>query len=266
MLDASKLRGEVGGLLQERPYIVTNELLYADESMLIGSDASADQAHLDSVTTVGQTYGLELNVEKTILLRIRGTLDIYGADGKPLAVKEEAICLGSLISADGRTPRELSRKLGEAQQLSQKLEAIWKHANISEKRKACIFEACVVTKLLYDLESMWLLQAARTRLDGFYAKCLRRIARILPAYFSRIPNQVVIDRFGAKPLSAQLLSEQVQYYKKLCAQDARSLTRQIALEPEGVAPRSWASRRRVGRPCLRWASCVYAQALHVLGD
>ena len=143
LLDASKLRGEVGGPLQEKPYIATNELLYADDSMLIGSDASAVQAHLDSVTTVGQTYGLELNVEKTILLRIRGTLDIYGADGKPLAVKEEAIYLGSLISADGRTPRELSRKLGEAQQLFQKLEAIWKHANISEKRRACIFEACV---------------------------------------------------------------------------------------------------------------------------
>ena len=47
---------------------------------------------------VGKSFGLELNLAKTVLLRHRGSEDIAGFDGKHLRVKTEAIYLGGLIS------------------------------------------------------------------------------------------------------------------------------------------------------------------------
>ena len=36
-----------------------------------------------------------------------------------------------------------------------------------------IFDSCVVTRLMYGLQSAWLNQAERRRIDGFHARCLR---------------------------------------------------------------------------------------------
>ena len=94
-------------------------------------------------------------MDKTVLLRIRSDDDIKGTDGKPVQVKTETTYLGSLLSIDGRPARELTRRLGEASQILDKLTSAWKHANIPRWRKLQIFDACVASKLLYSLDSVW---------------------------------------------------------------------------------------------------------------
>ena len=61
---------------EDAPYIVSPDVVYADDTMLLSSSAANVQKYLDAVTAVGRTYGLELNLQKTLLLRIRG-LDKY---------------------------------------------------------------------------------------------------------------------------------------------------------------------------------------------
>ncbi len=160
--------------------------------MILGSSADAVQKHFNCVAEVGKSYGLELNLEKTVLLRIRGDADIFACDGTPLLVKDQAVYLGGLLSINGRPVAELTRRLGEARRSFSNLVAVWKHCNISRSRKFCIYEACVLSKLLYGLESVWLLQADRNRLDSFHAQCLRRILGIPPAFPSRVSNATVV--------------------------------------------------------------------------
>ena len=45
-------------------FLVTPDLVYADDTMLIASSASDAQRYLDQVIKVGHTYGLELNTQK----------------------------------------------------------------------------------------------------------------------------------------------------------------------------------------------------------
>ena len=116
---------------------------------------------------------------------------------------------------------------------------------------------------MYGLDSTLLLQAERVKLDGFYACCLRKLLGIAPSYISRVTNAYVLWRFGAKPLSQQLLARQLLYYGRLVSQEDDSLVRAISLEPGSARPRCWNTRRCVGRPRLRWTTCVYAQALAV---
>ena len=71
------------------------DLVYADDTMLLGSSAQTVQKYLENVIAVGRTYGLELNLQKTVLLRVRATDDVFGSDGRPLTVKNEALYLGN---------------------------------------------------------------------------------------------------------------------------------------------------------------------------
>ena len=144
------------GMGGRRDFVVIPDLVYADDTVLLGSSAVEVQKYLDHITAVGRSYGLELNFLKTILLRVRGEYDIYGADGKPLQVKSQAVFLGGLLSTDGSVGAELSRRIGEGRDCFHTLARVWRHANISKTRKMQIFEACIVSKILYGLETVWL--------------------------------------------------------------------------------------------------------------
>jgi len=158
----------MSGVHTEGNFIVTPEMGYADDTLLLGSSAATVQAHLDSVMAVGRTYGLELNLQKTVLMRVRGRQNIIGTDGLPLKSTSEAIYLGGRISVDNSESTELVRRLAEGRSSFNTLVSVWKHANIPMQRKLQIFEACVVSRVLYGLESVWLLKDQLRKLDTSY--------------------------------------------------------------------------------------------------
>ncbi len=158
---------------------------------------------------------------------------------------------------------EVSRRLVEARKAFDSLSAVWAHANIPKHRKQQFFEACVITKLMYGLSSMWLLQADRSKLDSFYVKCLRCIHRIPHPMVSHVSNQRVLQTASAEQLSVQLLRHQLILYGKLYRRSWDNLVRQVALEPNNCTPWNWNTLRRVGRPRLQWNTSVYALALRL---
>ena len=90
--------------------------------------------------------------------------------------------MGSLLSSDGRIGSELSRRLGMARAELDKLHPAWSHSSLNTKRKVNIFSACIATRLLYGLQAASLNKTERRRLDGFYARCLRRILKMPPSH------------------------------------------------------------------------------------
>ena len=136
-----------------------------------------------------------------------------------------------------------------------------------EKRPACSsnYEKCGPTRQsgwrvnsrytnhacwMYSLDSVWLLRAERARLDAFHCRCLRRLLGIPCSYISRVTkvtNQEVLRRASSQPLSDVLASRQLALYTKIVNSDAASLVRRALCNPDGT-PRSWATKRRRGRP------------------
>ena len=94
--------------------------------------------------------------------------------------------LGGLLTGDGRADSELSRRIGMATGDFRCLQKFWGHAGIGRKRKLELFHALVVSKLVYGLSTMCFVKAQRRRLDGFYARCLRRVLGIPAAFVSRV--------------------------------------------------------------------------------
>ena len=130
---------------------------------------------------------------------------------------EQAVYLGGLLNVKCIAKPEATRTLGEAKAAFKNLSKCWSHANIRCARKIELYKAIVLPKLLYNLETLWLLQADKDRLDSFHAQCLRRVLRISSSYVSRVSNKDVLARAGERPLSSTLRGRQTALYKKIAA-------------------------------------------------
>ena len=118
---------------------------------------------------------------------------------------------------------------------------------MSCKRKLDIYTACVVSKLLYNLNTVWLSAVARRRLDGFHARCLRQILRIPPAFVSRVSNGVVFRTAGMQPMTDILLRQQLTYFGRIARMPAGSAVQDVVFDPGTLRLRS-TGRRRKGTP------------------
>ena len=119
-----------------------------------------------------------------------------------------------------------------------------------------IYNTCIVSRLLYGLQALWLRKAQRNQLDAFHARCLRQILRIQPSYWSRVSNQSVFDRLGAPRLTALLLEQQLLFFGKLARRPPECLVRQLVFELNLGIKSSDLVRRR-GRPNLEWKTELF---------
>ena len=241
-------------------------MVYADDTLVIDVSDTGAQALMERIALQGQRYGLQLNWTKLEALPVRGGASIHGGDGKIVRNKLGLIYLGSLISADGRISSELGRRIGQAQQDISTLMRVWNHGNISRQRKLEVFDACVISKLIYCLFTGVLYKADLRRLDGLQARCLRQILKVPHSYYSRISNATVLQMAGAKPLSTRVLQQQMLYMGKVAQRSPEDAVRQCLFEEDGYNLKVPSGQRGRGRPRQQWAKTVYDRCLQMAGS
>ena len=101
------------------------------------------------------------------------------------------------------------------------------------------------------------------KLDGFHAKCLRRILGIAPAFISRISNAFVLKELSAYPLSAILLERQLLYFGHVARLKEDSVLRQ-ALFVEKFTLHEPKLKR--GRPRDTWGRKMLQHVNKIIGD
>ena len=82
--------------------------------------------------------------------------ELFSPDGEEIQHKDSFKYLGSMLCNFGKTGTELSCRLGAAQKEFNSLCRVWSHASISNDKKLRAFEACVVSNLMYCLDTLWL--------------------------------------------------------------------------------------------------------------
>jgi hypothetical protein len=176
------------------------------------------------------------------------------------------VYLGSLLSSDGKIMSEISRRLGMARKDFEVLQSIWKHTTLSQFWKLRIFEACIVTKLLYGLVTAVLNKAERGRLDGFQARCIRKILRVPPAYYSRISNLRVLAMARKKWLSEMLVKQQMILMGKLAFRSDSDVVRCSIFNPTTCELRRLPGPAKRGRPRIRWPVYVLDKCVGIAGS
>ncbi|CAE8632912.1 unnamed protein product [Polarella glacialis] len=144
--DAKKELEDSGVQLSTSTHV--NELLYADDTLLIDTDSNVVQSYMECVAKAGKRYGLSFNWKKLEILPINCDCFIAAPGGDWIKQQEKMTYLGSILCADGTAGSELSRRIGEGRGVFDKLRRVWNHGNITQPRKILIYKACVLSKLM----------------------------------------------------------------------------------------------------------------------
>ena len=204
-----------GPFTKEPEFVVCPDVLYADDTILIGSDVRRVQLHLRIVIDEGRRYGLELNASKTVMLQVNHTGSIYHESEEVVKVVDEALCLGGLLASNAEVRPEITRRIGETRSIFKKLQQCWNHAIVTRHRKLELFRGIVVPKLMYNLESIWINQDGLNRINSFHVRGLRQICRIAPSFISRVPNSEIYALCGESLLSMVLHKRQTKLYQSI---------------------------------------------------
>ena len=197
-----------------------------------------------------------LNNSKIEVLTNNAGCRIMLDDEAVVKVKSGIIYLGALLAADGKPQGELNRRIGAAGKALDELAAVWRHANIPRKRKLYLLDACVISRLLYGLQVLWLNEAELKRLDAFYIKCLRKILDIFHFFISRVSNIEVLIKAERKPIRYLLLERQMRYYEYLVKLPDNDSLRNLMLIMKDVRPVSFNFKKR-GAPKHCWINCIF---------
>ena len=136
-------------------------------------------------------------------------------DGDPIKSKNSLKYLNVILRKKGRIDSEIASKIGNTKSEFRSLVQIWKHANIPVGRKIQLYKSLILTRLLHDLQTVWLSKHLRQRIDGFHCMCLRQILGIAHPYISRISNAIVLLKVSQRPLHRQLLRESFIFYGRI---------------------------------------------------
>ena len=153
--------------------------------------------------------------------------------------------LGSTVSDTLNLDTEISSRIAKAAGVMAKLnKRVWNNSLLSERTKVLVYQACVLSTLLYGSESWTAYARQEKRLNSFHLRCLRRLLKI--KWQDRVPNTEVLDRAGLLSMPALLSHRRLRWLGHVHRMDPHRLPREILYGElrDGA--------RRVGRPQLRF--------------
>jgi hypothetical protein len=86
--------------------------------------------------------------------------------------------LGSNVSEDGGTVKDVNIRIQKARGVFSRLQKIWQSTHIHKSTKIKIFNSCVKSVLLYGCETWLVSSEIQRKLQSFINHCLRYICRI----------------------------------------------------------------------------------------
>ena len=199
---------------------------------------------------------MTLHWGKTQALAVCSESGLRDPHGNLLEDTGSLVYLGGLLTADGRSDSEVSRRIGAAMGDFRALQKMCGHAGISTKRKLHLFISLIAWKLQYCLSTVWLVAAQLRRVDGFYARCFRRILRIPASFISRVSNKSVFEKAGVVAMSEQVLLRQLLLMGKVVNSIAGSAIRRDVFIGRTLQTQVGRYVRRVGRPRQEWSTEV----------
>ena len=158
------------------------ELLYADDTVLIGTRARELNMLIRTIENESAKYNLRLNYDKCNYIGMYGKADIKFKDGTKMQEVQEVTYLGGkLTNKASRHVEDLSR-INKALQTCMKLKFFWSKTKCSIRWKMQMYNAIIISQLTYGLSTVQLTDSLLDRLDAFQMRGLRYILGIEHSY------------------------------------------------------------------------------------
>ena len=155
--------------------------------------------------------GLAINVNKTKVMRVktdeRGQIILDGVVVKDVT---KFTYLGSVLDRDGCVEKDVFSRLNKARSSFYNLRGVWKARNVSLVTKMKLFNAIVMSTLLYGSECWSLRVALQNKLGVFQRRCFRNILRIFR--LNRVTNEELLRRTRKKDINVIIKERRLCWY------------------------------------------------------
>ena len=187
------------------------ECQFADDSALLASTRSGAESAALGYQRTSSEFGLNVSLPKTKQM-VTGRLveesdrDSVALDGGEVNVVCEFPYLGSLIADSGRMDMDVDRRVAQASKAFGALrKSVFMDKNLSLATKRKVYNACVLSVLLYGSECWVPLRMHERRINSFHHRCIRIVLGISnhQQWVQRINMAEVRRRWGDEELAAE---------------------------------------------------------------
>ena len=144
------------------------DLDFADDIALLTHTHQSMQSKLTRLAKISMQTGLRIRKSKTKVTRVNTrNADKIELDGEEIDDVEDFVYLGSKISRDGGSDRNIKVRIGKARTAFTIQAPVWRSNVISRKTKLRIFNTNVKTVLLYGYETRRVTITTSNKLQSF---------------------------------------------------------------------------------------------------
>ncbi|VDM00579.1 unnamed protein product [Schistocephalus solidus] len=189
------------------------------------------QRSMDLFAADCTAFGLTFTTAKTVVMRQRPPSAEYNAprinvNGAHLKNVETFAYLGSTLSRNTRIDDEVAQRILKISQAFGRLQAsVWNSHGIHLKTKLKMYEAVVLTTLLYGAETWSTYSNQDRKLNHFHLSYLRRILKL--RWQCRILDTEVLERTGILSIHAMLNQLQLRRSGHLVRMDEEHLPKRL---------------------------------------
>ena len=186
--------------------VLIREMLFADDTALTSHAEDALQRLIGRFASTCREFGLTTSLKKTKVMGqdVSSAPNISIGD-YTLEVVDEFVYLGSTVSSNLSVDTKLNARIGKASTTMALLATrVWDNSMLTTdtKMKVYMYQACVLSTLLYSSETWTLYSHQESRLNSFHLRCLRQMLGI--SWQDHVPNKQVLDQAGIQSVFAIL--------------------------------------------------------------
>ena len=225
---------------------ILRDFLFADDAALVAHNEETLQHFMDKLSAACNIFRMQISVKKTVVLaQNTDTAPNIQLNGNSLDVVSKFNYLGSTVTSSTAFDEEVSSRIGRAATVFGKLTSrAWNNKKLTTRTKILIYQACVLSTLLYGAETWTTYAKHEKRLNAFHLRCLRKILNI--KWQDKVPNTEVLSQAGIPSLVSLIAKRRLRWLGHVQRMNHHRLPRQILF---GELANGTRSR---GRPKLRF--------------
>ena len=220
-------------------------MLFADDAGLATHTEAELQRLIDRFAAACAEFGLTISLKKTqVMGQDVSSAPSISIGDHTLEVVDKFTYLGSTISSNLSLDAELDTRIGKAMTAMARLaKRVWDNTRLTTNTKMRIYQACVLSTLLYGSESWTLYSRQEHRLNAFHLRCLRRLLGI--TWQDRVTNIDVLAKAGMPSMYAMLSQRRLRWLGHVSRMDDGRIPKDTLYGELATGTRP------TGRPALR---------------
>ena len=191
-----------------------NNLRYADDTALLAGNEKELSELISKINEVGKQFGMKINIKKTKAMVVSKKPNSpkinIAIDGEQIEQVASYMYLGSLTTEDGRSEKEIKRRIMIARRTFTNMRTLLSCRGINLKTRLRAIKCYIWPTLFYGAETWTTTKSLLSRLDAFEMWVYRRVLKI--SWTEKITNEEVLRRMGTgREIVRQFKTRKLQY-------------------------------------------------------